>query len=103
MFFSYNFLFISFLNTYDSTLNTSDNAVTKDTWISYLNNVDHLYLNPNANSIPAAPPPHITTFGIQLLCSNDCSFEVILSSKWLMGLVVKECWVIPGYVLLPMV
>jgi hypothetical protein len=64
MFFSYNFLFISFLNTYDSTLNTSDNAVTKDTWISYLNNVDHLYLNPNANSIPAAPPPHITTFGI---------------------------------------
>jgi len=63
----------------------------------------HLALNPKANSVPAAPPPHTTTSGITPVASNSFSSFYILPSISFMGRVVKLFSQTPGTEKLPCV
>jgi hypothetical protein len=57
---------------------------------------DHLYLKPNANSVPAAPAPQIIIFGVIFFSNKKSSFYLILLIKSFIGLVVNEFSQIPG-------
>ena len=47
---------------------------SKVTLISYLNRLDHLYLNPKLNSVPADPPPQTIKFGVIPYSNKKFSF-----------------------------